>query len=127
MLKTDATLSALIGGRDQNDVTTHCWIIDTSIEHDHEYFEGFLKVSLQEIMIALRNERHLLKDMHQAIADRKKRNGDSYSESVFGNICAEAMGTVIEQSPADNLYPNGFSANEFANIIERELVWDALN
>lgn len=126
-LKTDPTLSALIGGRDHNDIATHCWIIDTSIEHDHEYFEGFLKVSLQEIMIALRNERHLLKDMHQAIADEKKRKGDAYSESAFDNICAEAMGTVIEQSLTDNLYPNGFSANEFANIIERELVWDALN
>lgn len=126
-LKTDPTLSAFIGGQDHNNVQTHCWIIDTSIEHDHEYFEGFLKVSLQEIMIALRNERHLLKDMHQAIADGKRRNGDSYSESAFGNICAEAMGTVIEQSPADDLYPHGFSANEFAKIIESELVWNALN
>ena len=38
------------------------WIVDTSIEHDHERFNGFLKVSLEEVLIALRDDRHLLND-----------------------------------------------------------------
>ena len=38
------------------------WIVDTSIEHDHERFNGFLKVSLEELLIALRDDRHLLND-----------------------------------------------------------------
>ena len=36
--------------------------IDTCIEHDHERFSGFLKVSLEEVLIALRDDRHLLND-----------------------------------------------------------------
>lgn len=126
-LTTDPTLSTLIGDRVARDIQTHCWIIDTSIEHDHEHFEGFLKVSLQEIIIALRNERHLLRDLHSVITDKKKRNGNHFDESDFSNICGEAMITVSEQSPADNLYPNGFSADKFANAIENDSVWDVLN
>ena len=37
------------------------WIVDTSIECDHQRFCGFLKVSLEEVLIALRDDRHLLK------------------------------------------------------------------
>lgn len=125
-LTTDPTLSALIGDRDASHIQSHSWIIDTSIEHDHEYFEGFLKVSLQEIIIALRNERHLLRDLHSAIANEKKRKGGHVNESGFRSICEEAMLTVIEQHPEDNLYPNAFSAGQFANAIENDLVWDAL-
>ena len=33
-------------------------IVDTSIEHDHERFNGFLKVSLEKVLIALRDDRH---------------------------------------------------------------------
>jgi hypothetical protein len=36
--------------------------IDTSIECDHQRFGGFLKVSLEELLIALRDNRHLLHD-----------------------------------------------------------------
>ncbi|CAH1209673.1 conserved hypothetical protein [Candidatus Nitrotoga sp. BS] len=38
------------------------WIVDTCIEHDHEFFSGFLKVSLEEVLIALRDDRHFLND-----------------------------------------------------------------
>ena len=30
------------------------WIVDTSIEHDHKRFRDYLKVSLEEMIIALR-------------------------------------------------------------------------
>jgi len=123
-LASDPTLSTLNAGRDSNPIQTHCWIIDTSIEHDHEYFEGFLKVSLQEVIISLRNERHLLRNLHSAITDTKERN---LEESDFSNICGEAMEMVFEQRPVDDLYPNGFSAEQFAHVIENDLVWDVLN
>ncbi len=127
-LKTDPTLSVLIGNQDFSPIQTHCWIIDTSIEHDHEYFEGFLKVSLQEIIIALRNERHLLRDMQLALVDEKrKRNGDTFNKSDFSDICGAAIIAIGEQKAADNLYPNGFSAEQFAAIIEKGLIWDVLD
>ena len=40
----------------------HGWIVDTCIECDHQRFSGFLKVSLEEVLIALRDDRHLLND-----------------------------------------------------------------
>jgi len=127
-LSTDPTLSSLIGDRDTNKIQTHSWIIDTSIEHDHEYFEGFLKVSLQEIIIALRNERHLLRDMNQAIADEtQRRKAGRVDASDFKQICGEVMTAASKQSPADNLYPNGFSADQFATVIETGLVWEVLH
>ena len=126
-LKTDPTLSALICDRDASHIQTHCWIIDTSIEHDHEYFEGFLKVSLQEIIIALRNECHLLRDMHQAIADQQKRNQGRSNEGDFKDVCGAAMIAIGEQSPEDNLYPNGFTADQFAAVIEKELIWEVFD
>ena len=36
------------------------WIVDTSLEHDHELFSGFLKVSIEEILIALHDDSHFL-------------------------------------------------------------------
>ena len=35
---------------------THGWIVDTSIECDHECFNGFLKISVEEMIIALRDD-----------------------------------------------------------------------
>ncbi len=35
---------------------------DTSIESDHQRFDGFLKVSVEELIVALRDERPLLGD-----------------------------------------------------------------
>jgi hypothetical protein len=127
-LRIDPILSTLSSDLNTSLIQTHCWIIDTSIEHDHEYFEGFLKVSLQEIIIALRNERHLLRDLHRVIAEEKqKSHGDHSDERDFKNICAEAMIAASEQSPTDNLYPNGFTAGQFAVVIEKGLIWKSLN
>lgn len=86
----------------------HSWIIDTSIEYDHQYFSGFLKVSIQEILIALRNERHLLRS----------------SESFFHSIHKEPLDK--RRTISDDLYPNGFSAGRFAQIVEKGEVWDVI-
>lgn len=126
-LQDNSTLSALIGDQDSSNIHTHSWIIDTSIEHDHEYFEGFLKVSLQEIIIALRNERHLLRNLHQAIDEQQKDKDGHLNKSDFSNICGEAMKATIEQSSDDNLYPNGFTADQFSTVIENNLIWEVLD
>lgn len=90
-------------------LTVHGWIVDTSIEHDHQRFSGFLKVSLEEVLIALRDDRHLLNDPDGIISGRLP---DIESEKV--NDARQQM----------TLYPEGFSAAKFIEVIENESVWD---
>ena len=90
-------------------LTMHGWIVDTSIEHDHQRFSGFLKVSLEEVLIALRDDRHLLNDPDGIISGRLP---DIESEKV--NDARQQM----------TLYPEGFSAARFIEVIENESVWD---
>ena len=83
-------------------------IADTSIEHDHERFNGFLKVSVEEILIALRDDRELLADPIRIL---EKDDGQPRTESL-----------AEEQSPG-TLYPDGFNAQRFIEVLEKELVW----
>ncbi len=84
------------------------WIVDTSIEHDHERFNGYLKVSLEEVIIALRDDRQLLND-------------------PAGLLSGAAETTEGYQPPgseaAQTLYPDSFSASRFIEVIESEAVW----
>ena len=84
------------------------WIVDTSIECDHERFDGFLKVSLEEVLIALRDDRHLLNDPSR-ILERAK------------------LGGALEATQAASramLYPGGFEASGFVEVIENGRVWE---
>jgi hypothetical protein len=36
-----------------DDVKIHSWIIDTTLEFDHHYFDNHLKISMDEIIISL--------------------------------------------------------------------------
>lgn len=88
--------------------STYGIIADTSIEHDHEHFNGFLKVSVEEILIALRDDRELLTD-------------------PIG-LLGEGDGLRSRHSPAKNktlgtLYPNGFNVQRFIEVLENQLVW----
>jgi hypothetical protein len=85
------------------------WIIDTSIEHDHERFNGFLKVSLEEVLIALRDDRHLLNDPQGLIDGAWMESGD-------------AVAAHLNKLPT--LYPDEFSLSRFVEVIESEEVWD---
>lgn len=78
------------------------WIVDTSLEHDHELFLGFLKVSVEEMLIALRDDHHFLCDPEGWFSIQE-----------------------IEPRPSSSatLYPDGFSGSRFIDVIERELVW----
>lgn len=81
--------------------TVHGWIVDTSIECDHKLFNGFLKVSLEELLIALRDDRRLLHDP------------DGLHNGVIG-VPATVEGT---------LFPQGFSAKNLVKVIESQAVW----
>lgn len=77
------------------------WIADTSIECDHQRFGGFLKVSLEELLIALRDNRHLLHDPD-------------------GRFTQTAPAALAEPS---TLYPEGFSADRLIEVMETQAVW----
>jgi hypothetical protein len=80
------------------------WIVDTSIECDHHRFGGFLKVSVEELLIALRDERHLLHD----------------PDGMFAQTAPAAR--AVPQS----LYPMGFSAGRLIEVMETQAVWDGI-
>ena len=85
------------------------WIVDTSIEHDHERFNGFLKVSLEEVLIALRDDRHLLND----------------PEGLLDGTWMEAgHADIAEFGKPPTMYPDGFSSSRFVEVIESEIVWE---
>lgn len=84
----------------------HGWIVDTSIECDHDHFSGHLKVSLEEVLIALRDDAHLLTDPYGLL-----------SESSQGTRDRDRVGT---------LYPEGFSAARFVEVIQGAEVWSGL-
>jgi len=83
---------------DINKVKVYPWIVDTSIEHDQELIDGFLKVSLEGLIVILRNERQLL----------------------GRNLLLEKE--VVE----DDLFPDGFSVQRFVEIVEKGKLWDPL-
>lgn len=77
------------------------WIVDTSIECDHQRFGGFLKVSLEELLIALRDDRHLLHD----------------PEGMFSQAAPAA------RAEPQSLYTHGFSADHLIEVVETQAVW----
>ncbi len=86
------------------------WIVDTSIECDHQRFCGFLKVSLEEVLIALRDDRHLLND----------------PDSLLDGSWAQGEAQIPAGYPHRNtLYPEGFSASRFVEVVKAQAVWDA--
>ncbi|NMG27819.1 hypothetical protein [Aromatoleum evansii] len=91
----------------EDELHIHGWIVDTSIECDHQRFEGFLKVSLEEVLIALRDDSHLL---------------DDPAGLLHGNL-GEGDLPDVEGEPSKTLYPAGFSVARFLEVIEREEVW----
>lgn len=108
-LTTDAGLCADLGLRKGIVPSLTGWIIDTSIECDHERFSGFLKISLEEVIIALRNDRHLLSDPYGIL------------KAMQDGVNLDAPDHVMHD--AASLYPQGFSAARFVDVIESEAVW----
>ncbi len=109
-LTTNADLASTLGIESGGiPLTIRGWIVDTSIEHDHERFNSFLKVSLEEVLIALRDDRHLLNDPGGLLS---------------GTWIEPRHGDVAELDKPPTLYPDGFSLSRFVEVIESEGVWD---
>ena len=87
----------------------HLWIADTCIECDHQRFGGVLKVSVEELIIALRDDRDLLNDPGGLLA---------------GNYGVDEALEADANESGWSLYPDGFSAERFVEVIETEVVWD---
>jgi Holliday junction resolvase-like predicted endonuclease len=77
------------------------WIVDTSIECDHQRFGGFLKLSVEELLISLRDDSHLLHD----------------PDGLF-----TPTASVARVEPK-SLYPQGFSAALLIEVVESQAVW----
>ena len=86
----------------------HGWIVDTCIECDHQRFSGFLKVSIEEVLIALRDDRHLLNDPEGLLS---------------GTYDADQSVEDDTHPSASTLYPEGFRVERFIEVIETEAVW----
>ena len=108
-LELTSDLTDLLGIADPSEVGSMIgWIVDTSIECDHERFDGFLKVSLEEVLIALRDDRHLLNDPARIL--------EGATRGSVPNVTPEVSRAT--------LYPGGFDAVAFVEVIERGRVWD---
>lgn len=89
----------------------HAWIVDTCIECDHQRFAGFLKVSIEEVLIALRDDRRLLNDPEGLLSgtyDPGRLTDDEARHSSW------------------TLYPEGFRVERFIEVIETEAVWEEI-
>jgi Holliday junction resolvase-like predicted endonuclease len=86
----------------------HGWIVDTSIEEDHMRFGGFLKVSLEEVLLALRDDAYLLCKPGEAIG------GGVGGPPAPAPSVADALPT---------LYPSGFNAERYVAVIEGAVIW----
>lgn len=107
-LVTDSGLRLSLGLDSEAPIPkVHGWIVDTCLEYDHEQFSGFLKVSVEEVLIALRDDTYLLNDPH----------------GVFSGAAQSQQDQALTQEDT-TLYPSGFSMGEFISVIEGERVWD---
>lgn len=83
----------------------HGWIVDTSVECDHQRFSGFLKVSLEEVLIALRDDALLLHDPEHHVSP----------------LIVSASQQVLE-----SLYLRGFSVQNFLAAVISKTVWTGI-
>ena len=77
--------------------TLHCWIVDTSIELDGQSIDGFPVVSREVLEVVLRDEKHLLNPLNK-----------------------------IDSDENEILFPNGFSASHFIDLVESNTLWKDL-
>lgn len=112
-VESNADVRATIGSHDGQSITHHHgWIVDTSIESDHQRFSGFLKISVEEMLIALRDDRHLLKDLSEF---RTASPELTESRDQDQSLSMTAM------------YPDGFTVERFVEVVEAGVVWHDTN
>ena len=99
LLETDESFRAFLGIKSSMDCHVIGWIADTSLEYDHKYFNGYLKVSVEDLHIALRDEAEMLVDF-MALDESK-----------------------VKHNELTTLYPQGFSVMEFIKVVQESKVW----
>lgn len=109
-LENDAALQRALGLEFAHGLEITAWIVDTSIECDHQRFHDFLKVSLEEVLIALRDDAHWLND----------------PEGLFqaGKMSTKTRVSHSNGTTHTSLYPDGFSAARLVEVIESATVWN---
>ena len=109
-VESTAEFRMAFGLNDERSITHHHgWIVDTSIESDHQRFSGFLKISVEEMLIALRDDRHQLKDLSEFRTASPEFTEFRDQDQSYGRT---------------TMYPDGFSAERFVKVIEAGVVWD---
>ena len=101
LLRTDPEFKYLLGIENIDDCKVIGWIADTCLEFDHEYFNGFLKISIEELHIALADDAAKLVDINKIA-----------NEETKGDLAS--------------LYSEGFSAGSFVDIIEYSKIWEVI-
>lgn len=98
-LTRDELLREKLGCSDLNTGNhMHTWIVDSSIELDHQWVDGFLVVSLESLQVILRDECHLLVQDDQ-----------------------------VPKVVSETMFPSGFTAGRFIEIVEAGEVWKSLD
>jgi len=87
-------------------------VVDTSIESDHQRFSGFLKISVEEMRIALRDDRHLLKDLTEFRIASPELTESRDQDQLHSRT---------------TMYPDGFTAERFVEVVEAGVVWNETN
>jgi Holliday junction resolvase-like predicted endonuclease len=111
-LESNVEFRMAIGSHDGRIAHRHGWIVDTSIESDHQRFSGFLKISVEEMLIALCDDRHLLKYLSGFLT-----TSDEPIESRDQD----------QSRSRTSMYPDGFIAQRFVEVVEAGVVWDETN
>ncbi|HHG4394921.1 TPA: NERD domain-containing protein [Pseudomonas aeruginosa] len=94
-LREDQSLRSRLGYRGEHlERDLRAWIVDTSIELDGQLIDGYRVVSREALEVILRDEKHLLQPVGQVGADDQ-----------------------------DSLFPEGFSAGRFVEIVESGALW----
>ena len=104
LLQTDSNFQVLLGIKSSEKAHVIGWIADTSLEYDHEYFNGYLKVSVEELHIALNDEVDLLLSQAEMVGHRE-----------------------TELKGPTTLYPEGFNSLTFVKVIDQSKVWENRN
>jgi Holliday junction resolvase-like predicted endonuclease len=80
-------------GIEQDNYSLHCWIVDTCIEFDGVYVDEYLVVSREALEVVMRDEAHMLCNIEHLQEEREP------------------------------LFPDGYSAKEFIDVIESQAIW----
>ena len=102
LLQTDNKFQSLLGIKEPDICKVVGWIVDTSLEYDHEYFNGYLKVSIEELHRALNDDADLLVDFIELAEQNKEYD---------------------KEENVNSLYPDGFSVGIFVDVIGQSKIW----